>query len=147
MKKFPIILGLIVLVLSAKCQKDVFYFKFFEPNKSAVNGLITRIISIDKVSHDTVYAYANSQELAQFKKLGYSYTIIPSQSANTKTITMATAVAQMANWDRYPTYSVYRDMMKKFERDYPTLCKLDSIGSTDNGHKIICGKIVEKCFC
>jgi len=47
----------------------------------------------------------------------------------------------MANWDKYPTYEVYRAMMKKFEQDYPHLCKLDSIGTTSNGHKIYVVKL------
>jgi hypothetical protein len=142
MKKIVVIGLLTVFCFSAKSQKQEYYLRFVEPNKDIVNTTITRIVSIDNVKGDTVYAYANGDELMRFEKLGYKYTILPTQSLlNTKAITMATTVAQMANWDRYPTYGVYRAMMKKFEHDYPTLCKLDSIGTTNNGHKIYVVKL------
>ncbi len=142
MKKFGIILSLVLFYLSALSQpKEFYHFKFIEPNRSVVNNTLTNIISIDKVDNDTIYAYANTEEMRLFEKLGYKYSIIPQSSINAKSITMATTVDQMAGWDRYPTYSVYRAMMKKFEHDFPVLCKLDSIGTTNNGHKIYVVKL------
>jgi hypothetical protein len=142
MKKFGIIISLLLFSLAVKSQQNEFYFRFIEPNKAIINGKITNIISIDNVVHDTVYAYANDDQLRQFDKLGYKYTILPKPSTlSAKSITMATTVVEMANWDRYPTYSVYRAMMKKFAQDYPTLCKLDSIGTTPNNHKIYVVKL------
>ena len=119
MKKFGIILSLVLFYLSALSQpKEFYHFKFIEPNRSVVNNTLTNIISIDKVDNDTIYAYANTEEMRLFEKLGYKYSIIPQSSINAKSITMATTVDQMAGWDRYPTYSVYRAMMKKFEHDF-----------------------------
>jgi hypothetical protein len=43
---------------------------------------------------------------------------------------MATSIEEMANWNRYPTLSVYNQMMAKFVADYPNLCKLDTIGTS-----------------
>ena len=54
-----------------------------------------------------------------------------------KAITMATTPAQMANWDRYPTYSTYVTMMQQWATDYPTLCRLDTIGTSVNGRLIL----------
>lgn len=54
-----------------------------------------------------------------------------------KAITMATTPAQMANWDRYPTYSTYVNMMQQWATDYPTLCRLDTIGTSVNGRLIL----------
>jgi len=141
MKKFLFITLLAISFISGKSQQKLHHFWFIEPDKRVVNTVLTNIISIDRVDNDTIYAYANDKELAQFEKLGYKYTIIPDLISNSKTITMATTVAQMTTWDRYPTYEVYRAMMKKFEQDYPLLCKLDSIGATPNGHKIYVVKI------
>ena len=142
MKKLGIIFSLILFFFSVQGQqKETYHFKFIEPNKAIVNSTITHLISIDKVNHDTIYAYANADEMRVFEKLGYKYTLIPEPSFNTKSISMATTVDQMVNWDKYPTYSVYRAMMKKFENDYPALCKLDSIGATNNGHKIYVVKL------
>jgi len=142
MKKLGIIISLLLFCFFAQSQqKETFHFKFIEPNKSIINSTLTRLISIDNVRHDTVYAYANTEQMRLFEKLGYMYTLIPKPSFNAKSITMATTIDQMPNWDRYPTYSVYRAMMKKFQQDYPTLCKLDSIGTTINGHKIYVAKL------
>ncbi len=142
MRKIAFISILILLRFFAfSQQKESFNFKFIESSKEIINTTLTRTISIDNVKGDTVFAYANSDQMIAFRKLGYKYTIIPKTTINTKSITMATTVAQMANWDKYPTYSVYRGLMKKFEQDYPALCKLDSIGITPNGHQIYVVKL------
>ncbi len=142
MKKLGIILFILSFFVSAKSQTNEFFFRFIEPDKNTINTVLTRIISIDRINHDTIYAYANDDELKRFEKLGYKYLLLPHPSSlNTKAITMATTIEEMVSWDRYPTYGVYRTMMKKFEQDYPSLCKLDSIGTTTNGHKLYVVKI------
>ncbi len=142
MQKLSAIFLFLLIFSSAKSQQnETYHFWFIEPNKNIVNTTITRTISIDNVKGDTVFAYANSDQMIAFEKLGYKYTIIPKTTINTKSLTMATTVAQMATWDKYPTYSVYRGLMKKFEQDYPALCKLDSIGTTPGGHKIYVVKL------
>lgn len=55
----------------------------------------------------------------------------------TKALTMATTPAQMASWDRYPTYSTYITMMQQWATDFPTLCRLDTIGTSVNGRLIL----------
>lgn len=131
-----------VLPYLSMSQNVEYYFKFIEPNRNNINTILTQTISIDNVKGDTVYAYANQQELDALIKLGYKVEILPHPSElNAKAIVMATTIEEMANWDRYPTYEVYRAMMKKFEADYPTLCKLDSIGTTVEGRKLYVLKI------
>lgn len=49
---------------------------------------------------------------------------------DSKAITMASDISQMAAWDRYPTYSTYLAMMQQWVADYPALCKLDTIGTS-----------------
>ena len=46
-----------------------------------------------------------------------------------KVVNMATNLDEMASWDRYPTYEVYIEMMERFVQNYPTLCRLDTIGT------------------
>lgn len=55
----------------------------------------------------------------------------------TKAVTMATTVAEMAAWDRYPTYDVYVEMMQGWAADYPDLCRLDTIGTSVEGRLIL----------
>lgn len=123
-------------------QPVEYYFRFVEPNREKINTTITRLISIDNVKGDTVYAYANKEEWEAFQRLGYKIDrLINPSLQNTKAIVMATTIAEMANWDRYPTYEVYRELMKKFATDYPSLCRLDSIGTTVQGRKLYVLKI------
>lgn len=140
MKKTALFLLISIISLFTNGQEH--YFRFIEPNKNVINGTITKIISIDKIKADTIYAYANNQELESFQKLGYKIEFLqaPSISAS-KVVNMATDISQMSNWDRYPTYEVYRAMMKKFEQDFPNLCKLDTIGTTAEGRKLYVLKI------
>jgi len=123
-------------------QPTEYFFRFAEPDRAIVNTTLTKTISIDNIINDTIYAYANPGELEEFSKLGYKYELLPHPSySGGKVINMATTVEQMASWDRYPTYEVYRAMMKRFEQTYPSLCKLDSIGTTKNNHQIYAIKI------
>jgi hypothetical protein len=60
----------------------------------------------------------------------------------TKVINMATTFEQMASWNRYPTYSVYLQMMNNFQTNFPTLCKIDTIlALTPLNHAIIAARI------
>lgn len=49
---------------------------------------------------------------------------------STKSVTMATTVEEMADWDRYPTYETYLAMMSRWAETYPTLCHVDTIGTS-----------------
>ena len=58
------------------------------------------------------------------------------------TLTMATTVAQMASWNRYPTYSVYLQMLSDFQTNFPDYCRIDTIlSNTTKNHKILAAKI------
>ncbi|MDY0199797.1 MAG: M14 family zinc carboxypeptidase [Tenuifilaceae bacterium] len=130
-----------LLALSGFVKAQDHYISIVEKNKNTVNTIITRTVSIDKVVGDTIYAYASNAELAKFKNLGFAFKSLPYPHSGEKSIEMATTIDQMASWDRYPTYEVYREMMKKFETDYPNLCKLDSIGTTVKERKLYVVKI------
>ena len=61
----------------------------------------------------------------------------PVDEPDSKALTMATTVDQMSNWNRYPTYSVYVEMMQGWADDFPNLCRLDTIGTSVNGRLIL----------
>lgn len=54
-----------------------------------------------------------------------------------KALTMATTLEEMYQWNRYPTYNVYIDMMRDFADRYPELCHLDTIGLSIEGRLIL----------
>jgi len=59
------------------------------------------------------------------------------EAVDAKAVQMATTVAEMANWDRYPTYSTYLAMMQNWAEQFPTLCHIDTIGTSVNGRLIL----------
>ena len=116
-----------------------FSFVIDELNKTKEIG---RIISIDNIEDNRIFAYANEKEFNNFLKLGYDFkTQPPADQDGSKVINMANTVAEMANWDRYPTYSVYLQMMQNFANDFPNLCQLDTIGYSVNNRILISVKI------
>jgi len=139
MKRF-LLLCILLFTISNVFSQNIteYYFKFIIQDKSELTNL-TRIISIDNFKDNEVIAYANQEEFENFKKLGYSYELL--QKDIPKSLTMATSVSQMENWDRYPTYEVYRQMMINFQENYPTICKLDSIGTSIQNRQIYVLKI------
>ena len=50
---------------------------------------------------------------------------------------MARTIEQMAEWNLYPTYNVYLEMMERWTQQYPELCRIDTIGTSVNGHLIL----------
>ena len=50
---------------------------------------------------------------------------------------MATTMDEMANWDRYPTYNTYMSMMAHWAEAFPSLCHVDTIGTSIQGHLIL----------
>jgi len=137
MKKLFSLLLFSLFSMSAFAQYTEHYLKIQINDRSQLETL-TRMVSIDNVIGSEVIAYANDKEL---EKLTYSQFVFeelehPSLQAG-KAITMATTVAEMANWDRYPTYSVYNQLMLKFATDYPNLCKLDTAGTSIANHNIL----------
>ena len=59
------------------------------------------------------------------------------EELSSKAVQMATTVEQMASWDRYPTYSVYLEMMQRWVDSFPTLCHIDTIGTSIQGRLIL----------
>ncbi len=104
---------------------------------------IAEIVSIDHGSTENlVKAYANPRELKEFKKLGYDYKVLPHPSIG-KSLTMATTIDEMANWDRYPTHQVYLDLLSKFANDHPDICRLETLGTSEAGREVKVIKITD----
>ncbi len=117
---------------------DVF-FKFPASTFSSIDK-IPSFISIDFIRNDTIYAYVHKKNFNKLLSLNIPFKVV-SKGADAKALTMATTVSEMANWDRYPTYSVYLQMMQNYATTYPSLCRLDTIGTTQEGRLLLVLKI------
>ena len=60
-----------------------------------------------------------------------------SENSGTKAISMASSIEEMAGWNRYPTYGTYMEMMRQWAETYPTLCHIDTIGTSVQGRLIL----------
>ena len=121
-------------------DRGEFYFTFTYESKAQVLEL-SEFLSIDKIAGTTVYAYANPETFELFKNYNIPFERVHDYYSTSKALTMATTVAQMANWDRYPTHTVYVQMMNDFVTNYPDICTLETIGQSENGVDLICIKI------
>ena len=59
------------------------------------------------------------------------------EAIDSKSILMASTVEEMASWDRYPTYETYLAMMSRWAEEFPTLCRVDTIGESVQGRLIL----------
>ncbi len=118
-----------------------YYFRFELTDKSQLQEL-TRMISIDNVKGNWVYAYANDSEWEQFSALGYRTQLLPSPASEFPAI-MASSQAGLRDWDAYPTYDAYVAMMYAFASSYPSLCQIVDAGTTVNGRKILFARITD----
>lgn len=121
-----------------------YYLKLKERDRTMINEHITRIVSIHKIEGENIYAFANEEELSKIRAYGYLPELLKHPSEGYRNLDMATSIDQMANWDRYPTYEVYRALMKRYEAQFPGLCRLDSIGTTIKGRKLYVLKITSE---
>lgn len=111
------------------------YFKFSIFSKSELQSL-DRVISIDNVKGNEVYAYANFDEYRNILKLGYKLEILP-HPGDVKEVKMSSAVRDIQDWNTYPTYQGYVDMMNQFAANYPGICRLVDAGTTVQNRKIL----------
>ncbi len=106
------------------------FFSFQYKNKSKLNEL-SKIISIDhKTNAEIAFAYANKKEFSEFLKLNIDYTIIKKKPLNFTN-------GSKNNWNYYPTYQEYVDMMIGFSDSFPTICKLHHLGTVNSGREIL----------
>jgi hypothetical protein len=128
-------------ILSQSPDKEFFkinqevYFEFKINSRTELDDL-TRIISIDYFNGKMIRAYANEEEWNRFLKLKYPYRILP-HPGDGEGIRMSDEVKSFGQWDVYPTYEAYVQMMYQFASTYPGICRIVDAGNTVNGRKIL----------
>lgn len=140
MKKIVILIPFL-FILNSVVNAQQYIVNFKVANKEEIAKL-PNYLSVDNYKDSVVTAYLWGDNFEKFKQLGYNFTLV-NNSNSAKTVTMATTVAQMSNWDRYPTYDVYLQMMQNFVTNYPNLCQLDTIGTTQQGRLLLALEITD----
>ena len=103
-------------------------------------------LSLDRLQNDSVYAYAGERGFDRFLRSGIPYRVLIPPGMATPDLRMA-GPADLADkdmvesWDFYPTYDAYVQMMSGFERDFPELCQVISIGQSVLGRELLFARI------
>ena len=118
------------------------YFSFRAASMDEVNE-IGRLVSVDNVNDELlVFAYANKNGFEDFLHTGKKYTVLQHPGTlHQPRMKDNIDISKMGDWDYYPTYDAYVDMMYQFEANYPGICDVFSIGTTNVGREILVARI------
>ena len=111
-------------------NRDFLYITTVLQTKAEVNAL-SRSFSVDACTMDprsgqyAVRVFLDRSEYNRFLAQNLPFEIIP--AAEERPGMVATSLSEMANWDKYPSYEVYVQIMQNFQTNFPNLCKIDTI--------------------
>ena len=108
------------------------------PGAKAID-VITRNVSITSVKDKKVFIVISPRTIDWFLAAKYNYSIL--ERADIKGVVSAESVIQAMDWQTYPTYLQYDSIVRSFARLYPSICHLDSIGTSNYGKKVFALKI------
>ncbi|MDR0365035.1 MAG: PKD domain-containing protein [Bacteroidales bacterium] len=152
MKKNIILLIICLLSVVLHAQKDIddlfkntpeLTFKFELQNRDKLNEL-NRHISLDRIENNMVFAYADRIGFEYFINQNIAYEIVEKPAFSEEYLNMTTAEMFKNNrndWNSYPTYEAYVEMMYQFESDYPELCEVINFGTTVQNRQLLVCKI------
>lgn len=148
-KRFLFVLLLLVSVCVSAQEKDLdammqqrneYYFSF-KLNADDALSKIARTISVDKVDGDVVVAYANNLNFMEFNKLGHDITLLTPPSLVEEHRMFDGNSRATYEWDSYPTYEAYEEMMFDFAQNHPDKCEIITLGTLSSNRKILVAHI------
>jgi hypothetical protein len=101
--------------------------------------LLTTNVSILSVKDKVVFVSLSRLTVEWFILQKYDYQIVDKIAP--RAIISALNLNKAMDWDIYPTYTQYDSIMQSFKTLYPSLCRLDTIGTSVNGKLILALKI------
>lgn len=102
---------------------------------------LTKIISIDKVRNDSLFAYVNQAMMEKFLKLNIPYHVLRHPQLKDPAMFKGIKDNYPLTWNYYPTYSAYESLMAGFQAAYPDLCKIDTLTVLPSGRRLLLAKI------
>lgn len=104
--------------------------------------LLSNVLSIDQFNDQYVRAYANQAQYTDFLAFDLEFKVLtPPSMLQMVEMKESINIKQIDEWDFYPTYEAYVDMMYQFEADYPELCDVFTIGQSMNGRELLFARI------
>ena len=115
-------------------ERGEYYFSLDvqQPNQIQV---INELCSVDATNGETVVCYANQKQFDALLKQGYKPQLMTPPSMKNE-IKMWDGKGSY-DWDTYPTYDQYEDMMQQFAEDHPDRCTYIELGTLASGRKLM----------
>ena len=115
-------------------------------SKEQLSNELLHILSVDYFDDDIVFVYANKRSFTALTEKGISFNVEKHPGEvdfclNMKCIDGLSDPDTRNNWDYYPTYDAYVDMMYQFEEDFPEMVEIYNIGSTVMGRDMLFARI------
>jgi hypothetical protein len=108
------------------------------PESNVDLGELFRWISLDRILDDGYRIYANTAGFVKIVSYGIPFRII---DVRKNVPYRKSAGVFPGDWDSYPGYDDYINMMIGFQTDYPDLCRLQNLGKSVEGRDILALKI------
>ena len=118
------------------------YLKF-KPSSQPIPESVLNAISIDHGYHsEWITAYANESGFLKLREYTNDIEILTPPSLIYKPeMKSAEEIKSISDWDFYPTYEAYVDIMYQFAADHPNMCSVFSIGQTEEGRELLIARI------
>jgi len=113
-----------------------------EPGRQELDK-ISQSFSISSVRNDEVRIKLSPFDIDRFIDLRFEFRIIERPGA--KGIISRQPLEKVMEWEGYPSYSQYESIMRYYASEYPSICVLDTIGTSIMGRAILVLKISDNC--
>jgi hypothetical protein len=100
---------------------------------------VSKVVDIDRREHmEQIFAYANKKQFLSLESENIKVKMHqhPGTLIQPKMLDKVN-IKNIKDWDFYPTYDAYVEMMYQFASDYPTLCRLEVIGESEEGRSLL----------
>lgn len=121
------------------------YFTFEIQSRDQVSQ-ISRMVNIDRVEGNRVWAYGSDEGLNGLRKLGLDPEILTHPGINPEATMSSGRQSLTYPLNVFPTYADYVAEMQAFAAAYPAICQLHELGDTTNTvrpHKLWALKITD----
>ena len=145
MKRILLSLVLVWFLGNVQAQSDLeafmaargeyfFSLQIQQPEEAA---LLTRLCSIDRLEGQSLICYANAEQYQQLLAKGYRPTLLTPPSMEEEYAMWDGTHREAYDWDAYPTYEAYQNMMNQYAEDYPERCTYLELGTLESGRKLM----------
>ena len=144
-KIFTLIALLMFGVIATQAQSDLealmaargeYYFSIGiqQPEEAAQ---LTHLCSIDRLDGQKLICYANAEQYQRLLAIGYHPTLLTPPSMEQDYAMWDGSNREAYDWDAYPTYNAYQEMMQQYANDYPERCSYLELGTLASGRKLM----------